>query len=279
MTHSVALGVEYDGSKFVGSQRQPEGRTIQAVLESALARVADEEVQVDFAGRTDSGVHATNQVACFRTLATRTTSAWVKGANTYLPDDIVVHSCHDVDGSFDPRRSAKWRRYLYVFGERKVVPALGRSFATWIDDWLDAETLHKQSQCLLGEHDFTSFRAAHCQSKSPRRRIHAISVTRLSEFVVLDIVANAYLLRMVRNIAGALFGLAQGKVADLSMLLEQRDRSLAPPTAPPQGLYLTQIAYEKYPSLGLFRSPPLLGTCTEFSVFTPSDFTDVRIGI
>lgn len=276
MSQRVALGIEYDGSNFVGSQRQPDGLTIQSVLESSLARVADEDIHINFAGRTDSGVHATHQVGCFRTTSIRTNYAWIRGTNTYLPDDIVVHSCRSVDTKFDPRRSAKWRRYLYVFGLAKVVPALARGFATWTSNPLDIEMLHQQSQCLLGEHDFSSFRAANCQSKSPRRYVHAISVTRWSNFVVLDIVANAFLQRMVRNIAGALLGLAQGKISDLSKVLELQDRSLAPPTAPAQGLYLVQIAYEQYPSLGMFRAPPLLSTCTEFPQFSSSDFSIVR---
>ena len=276
MTYQIALGVEYDGTQFSGSQSQAGRRTVQSVLETALSRVADEEVRIGFAGRTDSGVHATHQVGCFRTNAKRADSAWIRGANTYLPEDVVVHSCHEVDMDFDPRRSSKWRRYLYVYGEQDVLPAIGRNLATWVNDSLDVVRMHEQSQCLLGEHDFSSFRAAQCQSISPRRCIHAISITRWDELVVLDVVANAYLLRMVRNIAGALLAISRGQVSDLAELLKNRDRRLAPPTARSDGLYLCQIAYEDYPFLSAFRIPPLLSSKAELPVLSPTDFIDVR---
>lgn len=274
--HYIALGIEYLGKNFHGSQHQPQQRTVQSVLEGALSEIADEHVTVALAGRTDAGVHATSQVVCFATKADRQSNAWIRGTNSLLPDDVRVHTVHSVDESFDPRRSARWRRYMYLLGESQIIPAIGGDMAHWIPIDLDVERMDESAQCLLGEQDFSSFRAANCQSLTPFRCIHRISVRRFSNLVILDIVANAFLFKMVRNITSALIGVSQGAISDLSRLLEARDRSLSPPTAPPNGLYLVQVAYSKHPKLSALHTPRLLGATSELPRIDAAEFPDVR---
>lgn len=274
--HHIALGIEYMGKNFNGSQHQPEQRTVQSELERALSEIADEHVSVTSAGRTDSGVHATSQVVCFSTAAERESSAWLRGTNSLLPNDVRVHTVQEVDESFDPRRSARWRRYMYLIGESQIIPAIGGDLAHWVPFELDAGRMDESAQCLLGEQDFSSFRAANCQSLTPFRCVHMISVYRLSELVVLDIVANAFLYKMVRNIMSTLIGISQREVSDLAGLLNDRDRTLVPPTAPPNGLYLVQVAYTKVPALSVLHTPRLLGAATELPRIDTMDFPDVR---
>lgn len=259
MKSHFALGIEYRGTDFCGFQYQEKGRSIQAELETALSRVANEKIQIKFAGRTDAGVHATNQVISFTCANSRSNLAWIEGTNTYLPNDIAVHTVQEVDSSFDPRRSCSWRRYMYVFGESKWIPALGRELATWISYPLDEVRLNSAVQILVGEHDFTSFRAAQCQSKSPVRLVHSVQVVRHGDLAVLDIVANAFVQKMVRNIAGTLLAIATRKVQDLESVLQARDRNFAGATAPPDGLYLVQIFYENYDNLSQLRLPRIIG--------------------
>ncbi len=259
MKSRVALAIEYCGTDFCGFQYQQNGRSIQTELEVALSRVANEEIQIKFAGRTDSGVHATNQVISFDCSNFRSSLAWLDGTNTYLPQDIAVHTVQKVDTSFDPRRSCVWRRYMYIFGESKWIPAIGRELATWIPYPLDAGRLNSEIQVLVGEHDFTSFRSAHCQSKSPFRLVHSVAVIRYRDFVVMDIVANAFLQKMVRNIAGTLLAISNRKVKDLESVLHARDRKFAGATAPPDGLYLVQIFYENFENLSQLRLPLIIG--------------------
>lgn len=272
----IAFDIEYSGSNFNGSQFQPRQRTVQSVLEDAVSTVAAQRVEIGFAGRTDSGVHATSQVVSFVTTAVRDLSAWLRGTNANLPNDIRVHSVQEVDENFDPRRTATWRRYMYILGMSRIVPAIGGEFAYWTPIELDAELMNESAQSLLGEQDFTSFRAAQCQSQSPFRCIHWVSVHQFSDLIVLDIVANAFLLRMVRNIMSSLIGVSRGDISDLAALLEARDRALCPPTAPPCGLYLVQVAYSKYPELSELRVPRFLGPTTGLPVFPATDFPDVR---
>lgn len=276
MTYHLALGVEYVGTSFSGTQAQHDRRTVQQELEKAVSEVAADNVQIALSSRTDSGVHATNQVVAFHSSAFRSEHNWQQGINTYLPKDIAVHTVLRVEKDFDARRSTRWRRYFYIYGECVHIPALGRNLATWVAPGLDAEAMRSQSQLLAGEHDFSSFRAAHCQSKSPRRCIHAISVLRVGDYVVLDIIANAFLLRMVRNIAGALLEIGRSGNVSLEHLLACRDRNQAPTTARAEGLYLVQICYQDYPELSKLRIPRILGANRKFLEWETDDFVSVR---
>ena len=276
MSHYLALGIEYNGTGFCGLQTQLAQRTVQSELEDAISQVAAEQVRIDFSSRTDSGVHATNQVIGFESDSFRENYNWRQGINAYLPDDIAVHTLVTVAPNFDVRRSSRWRRYLYVFGECDHVPAIGRNFATWGAPGLNVEAMNSQAQAFLGEHDFTSFRGANCQSKSPRRCLHSLSVLRMGDYVIVDIIANAFLLRMVRNIAGALLDIGRGIALDMNSLLSYRDRSRASKTAPPMGLYLVQVCYKEYPELSRLRIPRILGSECRLHQWESDDFVNVR---
>ena len=241
----LAIGLEYDGGNYQGWQAQPGGRGVQDAVNRALSRVADHEVRCMGAGRTDAGVHAIEQVAHFDTSARRSSRAWLLGANTYLPGDANLLWARPVAADFHARHSATSRSYAYLILNRAVRSALERNRAWLIRDPLDAPAMQRAAQALLGEHDFSSFRAAHCQSKSPVRTIESIEVRRQADRVWISCRANGFLQRMVRNIAGSLCLVGRGRrppewIADI---LAARKREAAGPSAPPQGLYLRGIAY------------------------------------
>jgi len=240
----LALGVEYDGGAFSGYQQQHNASTVQEVLQRALSQVADHPVSLHAAGRPDAGVHATGQVLSFRTTAQRSAYGWRSGANSLSPEAVTVTWVQPVDDDFHPRFSAVARRYMYLYYESPMRSALLDRYAVRSDS-LNDETMHRAGQRMLGERDFSSFRAAGCQSSTPFRRVDRVSVHRCGSLVVLDIQANAFLLHMVRNIAGALWeiGLGHRQPDWLADVLEARDRTLCSPTAPPQGLYLTEVSY------------------------------------
>jgi tRNA pseudouridine38-40 synthase len=242
----VALAFEYDGRNFHGWQFQKSGvRTVQAELSKAVARVADHPVDLVCAGRTDAGVHASYQVAHFETPSVRTLRSWVMGINTALPSDIAVHWAGTGAGDFHARFSAVYRRYRYIICSSAVRPGIQQGQVSWVYRPLDAHRLHEAAQHLVGEHDFSAFRAAGCQSRSPVRFLEAISVTRKGQFVILDVQANAFLHHMVRNIAGALIavGTDHKRGPWIREILESGDRRLAGVTAPPHGLYLVDVGY------------------------------------
>ena len=248
----VAMIVEYNGARFHGFQTQQEGvPSVQAALEKALSRVADEPVSLVCAGRTDTGVHATHQVIHFDTNSVRSSRGWVMGANTFLDDDIAVHAVRAVPESFHARYSASARRYRYLIYNSSNRPALFRTSLTWNYRPLDAELMHEAAQVLVGEHDFSSFRAAGCQSNTPFRNVHSVQVQRRGRLVMIDIQANAFLHHMVRNIAGVLMAVGCGKqpASWVGELLEHRDRKLGGATAPAYGLYFVDVTYD--PSYGL----------------------------
>ena len=258
LTETLALGVEYDGSAYHGFQRQVDVPTVQAALEKAISRVADEPVRIVGAGRTDTGVHATQQVISFTTHARRDLDAWRRGVNSLTGRSIGILWAHRAPDGFSARFRATRRRYVYLITDQATRPAISRDHVTWVRDALDADSMHHAAQTLVGEHDFSAFRAAACQSRTPFRRVHRITVTRRRDLVAIDITANAFLLHMVRNVAGTLLevggarrrgqGLIGGPRTDLvARILEARDRTLAPPTAGPEGLYLVQVTY---PDLG-----------------------------
>ena len=252
----LALGVEYDGSAFNGFQRQAAAPSVQEALEVALSKVANHPVTLQAAGRTDSGVHATGQIVSFHTTADRPLEGWRRGANSLTPHAVSVHWVREVDAAFQPRFNATARRYMYLFYEsRERSPLLDRYAVR--SPVLDDAAMHRAARHLLGEHDFTTFRAAGCQSRSPYRRIDRLPVHRVGSLVALDVTANAFVYHMVRNIAGALLQVGLGERSDtwLRDTLALRDRSLIGPTAPPHGLYLTAVNYPGYP----FPVAPLPG--------------------
>lgn len=259
----VAIGVEYSGELFEGWQIQPHGRTVQNRLEQALSSVAQEPVSVVCAGRTDTGVHATAQVAHFDTTANRPLEAWVRGTNSHLPAGVSVLWAVEVDGDFHARFSAESRRYRYVLLNRRVRPAILAGRVGWIHGDLDEALMAQAAASLLGEHDFTSFRAAQCQAKSPVRMMHSIQVHRYGDVVLFDFHANAFLHHMIRNLVGALVYVGKGRqpVAWMAELLALRNRSLAAPTFAPDGLYLCGVEYPPrwpLPGGGRIIAPPQL---------------------
>jgi tRNA pseudouridine38-40 synthase len=243
----IALVVEYDGSQYHGWQAQTGLHTVQQSVEQALSKVADSTVSVVCAGRTDTGVHATNQIIHFDSEKERTIRAWIHGANSFLPKDICVKWGKEISEDFHARYSATARRYRYVIYNGALRPALLRSNITWQYRQLDHRLMHQGAQLLLGENDFTSFRSVECQSKTPMRNIHQLQVTRTGDLVVIDITANAFLHHMVRNIAGVLIAVGSGKhpVAWVEEVLKAKDRRLGAETAPSYGLYLVQVTYPK----------------------------------
>ncbi len=234
----VALGIEYDGTDYFGWQRLSHGPSLQAAVEEALSFVADHRVEVTCAGRTDAGVHARTQVVHFDTSADRESRAWVLGATTRLPRAIAVLWARPVPGDFHARFSARTRRYRYALLNRPVRPALDARFVAWERVPLDAGAMHQAAQALLGEQDFSAFRAVSCQASHARRNVTAVSVRRDGEHVIVEIEANAFLHHMVRNIVGSLLeiGHAERPLEWIAQLLAGRDRNIAGATAPPQGL-------------------------------------------
>ncbi len=243
--HHFALGIEYDGSRFHGWQRQRTRVSVQEVLETALSQVADQPVRLVTAGRTDAGVHAAGQVAGFSTTARRPVDAWLRGTNSLTPPGVSVRWAQAVDARFNARFSATRRRYLYLILEGRTRPAIGADLVCWSRQSLDVGAMDRAAQHLLGEQDFTSVRAAACQSNSPFRCVFEATVRRCGDLIVFDICANAFLQHMVRNIAGALLrvGRAERDAHWMAELLAARDRSLAGATAPSSGLYLAEVSY------------------------------------
>jgi tRNA pseudouridine38-40 synthase len=245
----IALGVEYAGCHYYGWQRQDIIPTVQETLESALSEIANEEIHVVCAGRTDTGVHALQQVVHFDTDVQRELKAWQLGTNTKLPKDIAVTWVLEVDDDFHARFSAQSRTYQYLILNRRARPAVYNGLVTWEYQNLDYDRMKQASLCLVGEHDFTSFRAAACQAKSPIRTIHKLDIDKFGDWYLITISANAFLHHMVRNIAGVLMAIGKGKkeINWINEVLEAKDRKLAGVTAPPHGLYLVDIKYpEQY---------------------------------
>ncbi|WP_372870725.1 tRNA pseudouridine(38-40) synthase TruA [Shewanella sp.] len=247
----IALGIEYDGSKFYGWQRQAEVNSVQAELEKALSIVANESIEVQCAGRTDAGVHATGQVVHFDTNAVRKEGAWTLGVNVHLPDDIAVRWAMPVSDDFHARFSATARRYRYVIFNHNFRPGILRKGVSHYHGDIDVERMHQAAQALPGERDFTSFRAIGCQSNTPFRNVHKVSVSRHGMYIVVDIQANAFLHHMVRNIVGSLLeiGLGNQPLDWMATLLDAKDRTKAAATAKAHGLYLVDVTYPE--SFGL----------------------------
>lgn len=251
----IALGVEYDGRAFFGWQVQPEVVTVQAELESALSRMAAHKVRVHAAGRTDSGVHGAMQVVHFDTDAKRPLTAWVRGVNGFLPSGIAVLWAQEVPDSFHARFSAMARHYRYLLINHPVRPGLWAGRMGWVHQPLDLAAMREAANLLLGEHDFSSFRAAECQAKSPVKTLSRLEIVQEGNLLICDFSANAFLHHMVRNLMGALLDVAKGNESPAWMLelLARRNRSAASPTFMPDGLYLAGVSYP--PEYGLPSEP------------------------
>jgi tRNA pseudouridine38-40 synthase len=253
----IAVGIEYDGSAYGGWQAQATVPTLQQVTERALGNVAAEPVHLTAAGRTDAGVHAYGQVAHFDTHAVRSIRGWVLGANSGLPQDVSVSWAMPVPAHFHARYCAEARTYRYLIANRLARPALLAARAAWIHRPLDHERMHEAAESLLGEHDFSAFRAAECQAKSPVRRMERIAVERLGDFLVIEATANAFLHHMMRNIAGLLIAIGRGDlpVEFAREVLAGRDRTRNAATAPAAGLYLLAVRYPVAFALPARRTP------------------------
>jgi len=240
-----AAGIEYDGRKYKGWQFQRGLQTVQDVVQIALSRVADAAVECVCAGRTDAGVHASAQVVHFDTEVVRSERGWRLGANSNLPDDVSVAWLREVPGHFHARYSAVARSYRYLILNRDSRSALAFGRATWERRPLDAARMHSAAQVLVGEHDFSAFRAIECQAKSPLRRVESLEVTRDADWLTLAITANAFLHHMVRNVAGLLMAVGHGESLPerVATVLASRDRKTNAATAPPDGLYLAEVRY------------------------------------
>ncbi len=241
----IALGVEYQGQNYYGWQRQQGVASVQECVEKALSFVANEPIEIFCAGRTDSGVHATGQVVHFDTNVHRPEKAWLLGGNANLPDDIAIRWAKMVPDEFHARFSATSRRYRYLILNQKQRSAILPAGITQYPHPLNEQKMHLAAQALLGEQDFTSFRAAQCQSHTPWRNVEKVSVSRQGQFVIVDIQANAFLHHMVRNIVGSLLEVGAGNqpVSWIADLLKAKNRQQAAPTAKPNGLYLVKAHY------------------------------------
>jgi tRNA pseudouridine38-40 synthase len=253
----IACGIEYDGSRYNGWQAQSQlsVSTVQQQLEGALTSVCVEAIRVHCAGRTDTGVHGHEQIVHFDSPVSRSSKSWVLGTNANLPFDVRVRWAVPVPLTFHARFSALSRRYRYIIANTPVRPALLNGKVTWQRRGLDVELMHAEAQTLLGEQDFSAFRAASCQSVSPMRNVQNVEVSRRGDCVLIDIQANAFLHHMVRNIAGSLMAIGTGRKAIgwIAELLKGRDRTVAADTAPADGLYLVRVEYP--PEYSLPHSP------------------------
>ncbi|WP_432473852.1 tRNA pseudouridine(38-40) synthase TruA [Amphritea sp. HPY] len=246
-----ALCVEYAGGNYRGWQTQKEKDvpTVQETVEAALSKIANEPISVICAGRTDACVSGTYQIIHFDTTAERNLRGWVMGTNTQLPDDIAIRWAKPVDNSFHARFSALERRYRYLIYSSPVKPALLSKGVTWTHKKLDISAMQEATKYLLGEHDFSSYRAIACQAKSPVREVRAMNIYTAGELIVIDVRANAFLHHMIRNFAGVLMTIGAGEAKPVwaKEVLEARDRTQGGITAPPYGLYFVDVKYpEEY---------------------------------
>ena len=252
----IALGIQYDGRQWQGWQTQPHRKTVQDTLEAALAKFCQQSVATVCAGRTDSGVHAIEQVVHFDTEAERELFAWVRGLNAFLPATIAVRWAAEVAGAtqasgaeqdaFHARFSAQARTYHYLIYNHPVRSPLWSGRSGWVFRPLRVEAMQAAAQALIGTHDFSAFRAAECQAHSPVRTMHTITLQRQGELILVTLKANAFLHHMVRNIVGSLIQVGIGNAAEawVGEVLAARNRDLAAPTVSPDGLYLAKIDYD-----------------------------------
>ena len=242
----IALGVEYNGGQFFGWQSQADGNTIQDSLQVSLSAIAGTPISIVAAGRTDTGVHALEQIVHFDAEVERPFSAWVRGVNALLPKSIVVLWAHAVPEEFHARFSAQARSYCYLLINRPVRSAVQHGRMGWFHAPLNIEKMREAAQYLLGEQDFSAFRAAECQAKSPVKNLAQLDIQKQGDTIMFDFTANAFLHHMVRNIIGCLVYVGKGKHPPqwIAEVLASRNRSKAAPTFAPDGLYLSRIAYD-----------------------------------
>jgi len=257
MPMRIALGLEYCGTAHTGWQSQKDGRGVQDALERALAAIAATRVGTTAAGRTDAGVHATMQVVHFDVDVLRPGTAWVRGVNSHLPADVAVLWAQPVDDAFHARFAALGRHYTYLLANRPVPPALLARRAGWYHRPLDVAAMVEAAGALVGTHDFSAFRAAECQAKSPSRTLAPVTIAASGDFVRFDFCANAFLHHMIRNIVGALVYVGAGKhpPAWIGELLAGGDRTRAAPTFAPDGLYFTGADFDATWGLPPTRRP------------------------
>ena len=249
----ILLSIEYDGKNYHGWQEQKEPNTIQGKIQEAIYQFSQENIKLVVAGRTDTGVHATGQVAHFETFIDRPKEKWLLGLNSFLPEDIRIKNVKFVDSDFHARFSALSRSYRYIIYNNKVKPCINRYKVGWYFlNILDEKKMEAAGKKLLGKKDFSCFRSSHCQSNSPVRQINDIVVSRENDYIYIDINANSFLYNMVRNIVGSLVLVGSGEKDILWMedLLNSKDRKLAGKQFPPEGLYLVKIEYVLKYNLG-----------------------------
>lgn len=256
----VALAVEYNGAEFHGFQTQPSGvSTVQQALEHALSKIAAEPISLVCAGRTDAGVHATTQIVHFDTLVQRPEKAWALGTRAHLPPSVGVRWAKNVVPEFHARFSALARTYRYLLSDRESYSSLTHDRVTWSSRRLNVDLMRKGAAYLVGEHDFTSLRAAQCQARSPVRKIHHLHIVRRGDLIVMEVQANAFLHHMVRNILGVLMAVGAGDVPPswVAEVLAAKDRSAGGVTARPFGLYLVAVDYPEHFALPHVMPGPL----------------------
>lgn len=241
----IVLGLEYRGAGFCGWQSQSSGCGVQDVLEAAVSAIAGQAIVVNAAGRTDTGVHAAFQVAHFDTSAKRPLTAWVRGVNSHLPAGVAVLWAREIGEEFHARFAAMQRGYRYVLLNHPVRPGLNSGLIGWHHRPLDAAAMNLAAGQLIGRHDFSAFRAAECQAKSPVKDLRLAHVERRGDYLLCDFRADGFLHHMVRNLMGCLIQVGAGARSPAWMreILESRDRTLAAPTFEAAGLYLTHIRY------------------------------------
>jgi tRNA pseudouridine38-40 synthase len=244
----LALGISYHGQAYEGWQSQPSGQTVQDKLEGALTAFAAQPVATVCAGRTDAGVHGLMQVVHFDTGIQREEFSWVRGTNRFLPPDIAVEWARHVPDAFHSRASATARRYAYVVLESPVRPSVDSARVGWVFRPLDARAMEEAAACLVGEHDFTSFRASACQAKSPVKTLKPVRITRRGAYWRFDFEANAFLHHMIRNLMGCLLQVGQGLQPPgwMREVLDARSRDAAAPTFSPDGLYFLGPVYDAH---------------------------------
>jgi len=242
----LALGVSYRGSAYHGWQSQPGGHTVQDHVERALSQFAAQPVRTVCAGRTDTGVHALNQVLHLDTELHRDPFSWVRGSNRYLPPDIALQWCQPVDDGFHSRNAARGRRYVYLLLESAVRPAIEQGAAGWVFRPLDAAQMQLAAALLIGEHDFSAFRSSQCQALSPVKQLRSVRIERRGAYWRFEFEASAFLHHMVRNLMGCLVAVGSGQKAPswLGEVLRSRSRAQAAPTFAPDGLYFVGPYYD-----------------------------------